>query len=113
MAGRRKATSRDPEEYARATEAARQTREEVAHEVAGVIAEQVEALIVEGDIMGGRALLASRLKALAVAERRGDSTVVRAALMDVAVASGVWVASIDFVPPSELHGSSNGSASVA
>lgn len=105
--GRRKATSRDPEEWARATEEARRTREEAAAEVAGVIASQVEELIVSGDVMAGRAVLAQRISQLAVAERRGDPVVIRAALMEVAVAAGGWVASIDFVPPSE-H-ASNGS----
>lgn len=97
---RPRATSRDPEEWARATEGARETRTLTAHEVAQTIAAQVEELIVEGDMMGGRALLAQRLRQLAQAERQGDLTVVRASLMDLAVAAGSWVASLDFTPPS-------------
>jgi hypothetical protein len=93
------ATSRDPEEWARATAAARGQRELTAVEVAEVISTQVGELIVQGDAMGGRSRLAIALQAVAVAERREDQDTLRAALMDVAVAAGTWVAALDFRPP--------------
>lgn len=98
MARRLAATSRDPAEWGRATAAARATREQVAR----TIAVQIEELIVSGDIMGGRALLAQRVRALAEAERRGDQSVVRACVMDVAVAAGAWVARLDHRAPEDL-----------
>lgn len=108
MSRTRGASSRDPQAWVRATSAARGTREGAAREVAGQIAEQVAALIVEGDIMGGRALLSTRVQQLVAAERRGDPVVVRAAVIEVAVAAGAWVAALDFEPPREL--SANGTA---
>jgi hypothetical protein len=93
------ATSRDPEDFANATRVARKMREEVAREVAQCIAEQVEELIVAGDIMGGRALVAKRVQQVLDAERRGDREVLRAACMEGAVAFGAWVAALDYVPP--------------
>jgi hypothetical protein len=99
---RPKATSRDPEEWARATEAARGTREAAAAEVAAHIADAVYDLIVAGDIMGGRALFAQRLAAIAVAERRQDRLALRAAVMDGAAGLGAWAAALDYRPPSEL-----------
>jgi hypothetical protein len=101
---RPRATSRDPEEWARATEKARDVRAAAAREVAGTIAEQVEALIVDGDVMGGRAMFAARLAVVAAAERRGDPRVLRAAVIDAAAALGAWAAALDYVPPSELNG---------
>lgn len=103
-APRMSATSRDPEEYARATKAARETRAAVAREVAGVIAKQVEELIIEGDIMGGRALVAQRIQQVLVAEKRGDPDVLRASVMDGAAAFGLWVAALDWRPPAQLDG---------
>jgi hypothetical protein len=99
MMGRMAATSRDPEEWARATEAARRTRQEVAEEVARTIGAQVAALIVEGDVMGGRSRLAGALRDVAAAERRGDPDALRAALMGGIEAMGSWVAALDYVPP--------------
>lgn len=96
------ATSRDPEEWARATKAARVQREAAAGEVADRIRKQVFELIVEGDLMGGRALVATRVRQIAEAERREDEEALRAAVMELAVAAGMWVAALDFVPPSEL-----------
>lgn len=102
MAPKMSATSRDPEEWARATEHARMTREEAAGEVAGVIAVQVRELIVAGDLMGGKALVAQRLKQVVTAEQREDKSALRAAWMDLAVAAGACVAALDFVPPSAV-----------
>lgn len=99
MTPKMSATSRDPEGYARRTEAARKQRAAAAHEVAQTIAEQVEQNIIEGDVMGGRAVLVKRIQQVAAAEQRGDKDVLRAALMDGAVAFGQWIASLDFVPP--------------
>jgi hypothetical protein len=92
------ATSRDPDEWSRATAAAREVRRHAAREVAGVIAAQVEELVVAGDIMGGRALFARRVREIAEAERRGDVEALRAAVMDGAVALGAWVAALDYRP---------------
>lgn len=95
------ATSRDPDEYARRTEAARRQREKTAKEVAATVAEQIESLIVEGDVMGGRSVLVKRVRQVAAAEQTGDPDVLRAALMDGAVAFGQWIAAIDFKPPQD------------
>lgn len=91
------ATSRDPEEWAAATQAARETRELAAAEVAANVADQVYDLIVAGDIMGGRALAVSRIGQVAAAERRQDPEALRSACMDAAVGFGAWVASLDHV----------------
>lgn len=107
------ATSREPEEWAKATGSARATRVEVA--------DQVRELIVEGDRMGGRTEVAQRIMrvveaeqriaeakgrqqqaaeegmpkhAHAEAEREGRSAL-RAAAMNLAVAAGAWVAALD------------------
>lgn len=104
------ATSRDPEEYARATKAARVQREKAAGEIADRIREQVFELIVHGDLMGGRALVATRLRQVAEAERRGDKAALRAAVIELGVAAGAWLAALDYVPPSEL---TNGTSAVA
>lgn len=102
MARRMTATSRDPDAYSRATHAARVTRETVAGEVAAVIAEQVKALIVEGDIMGGRAAIAMRVRQVGEAERRGDRAAIRAAAMEASVAFAQYVAALDYQPPSDI-----------
>jgi VIT1/CCC1 family predicted Fe2+/Mn2+ transporter len=108
------ATSREPEEYAKATLSARGTREQVA--------EQLRELVIEGDRMGGRAELAMRISSLveaerqiaeakgrqqqaaehglpqhehALAEREGRETL-RAAVMSIAVAAGSWAAALDY-----------------
>lgn len=107
---RPRATSRDPEEFARATEAARLTREAAASEVAALIAEQVAALIVEGDIMGGPSLVATRLRAVATARAREDSAALRAAWIDLAAAAGACVAALDYRPPSEYGVRGSGAA---
>lgn len=96
------ATSRDPEDWAKATKKAREQREKAAGEVADRIREQVYELIVHGDLMGGRALVATRLRQIAEAERRGDKDALRAAVIELGVASGAWLAALDYVPPSEL-----------
>lgn len=113
-ASRLSATSREPEEWAAATETAREVRAATAH--------QVEELIIAGDVMGSRGALTARLEKLLEAESReatakrarrharlaGISEVaalraeqeaqaaVRAAVMDIAVAAGQWAAAIDF-----------------
>lgn len=96
---RMSATSRDPEEWARATEEARRVRDAVAREVAAVIAVQVEELLIAGDSMGGRGRVAVALEHLVTAERREDSGALRAATIELAVAGAAWTAALDFVPP--------------
>lgn len=108
------ATSREPEEFARATLSARGTREAVGN--------QLRELVIEGDRMGGRAELARRIQYLIEAERRIEQargrqqqaaeeglpqnahaqaerearSTQRAAVMSIAVAAGSWVAAMDF-----------------
>lgn len=99
-----RATSRDREAYARATEEARRVRERVAGEVAVMIADQVRELVIEGDIMGGQALVVTRLRLVHAAQVRGDVVPLRAAWMDVCVAAAACVAALDYRPPSEFNG---------
>lgn len=89
------ATSRDREEYARRTARAREELQRTAVEVSEVVARQVAELIVEGDVQGGRSLVAGRLREVASAELHGDEAVLRAAWLDLAVAAGACAASID------------------
>lgn len=96
---RMSATSRDPEEWARKTEEARRVREVVAKEVAAVVAEQVEELLIAGDSMGGRGRVAVALEHVVTAERRGDKGAMRAATIELAVAGAAWTAALDYVPP--------------
>lgn len=100
-----RATGRDREEYARATAEARAVREAVAVEIAARISTQVYELIVEGDIMGGRALVATRLQQLMRAEQSGDKATLRAAVIEGAVAHAAWAAALDYKAPSKLNGS--------
>lgn len=111
------ATSREPEGWATATQSARGTRKSVA--------DQVRALIVEGDRMGGRAELTVRLQRLIEAEGRIAEAIgrqqqavemgspvqphreaevegraaLRSAVMEIAVAAGAWVAALDHAKP--------------
>lgn len=110
-------TSRDAEEYARATVQARRRREETAANVA----EQIRALIIEGDQMASRSVVAERIRQIVAAERKVDEArgrqaqaaengmpvqchrdaetesreVLRGAVMRLAVAAGAWVAALD------------------
>jgi hypothetical protein len=102
MASRMAATSRDPEEWAKATGEARLSRREAARELALLVAGQVEELIIEGDVMGGRALVGRRLAVVLEAERRGDAAALRAAVMDLGAACGSWAAALDFERPEPL-----------
>lgn len=112
--GRLAATSREPEEWARATEAARDVR--------AVVAQQVAELILSGDKMGGRGGLTMRVRKILEAEGRIAAAkagrqsarlsglseapamraieegrdALRAAVMEVAVEAGQWVAALDF-----------------
>lgn len=122
------ATSREPEEWASATVGARRTRESVA--------EQVRALIIEGDRMGGRAEVAARIQRLVEAERliaeakgrqeqaaqeglpahehaeaeREGRSALRAAVMSLSVAAGSWVAAIDHEQVASHRGSAEPAA---
>jgi hypothetical protein len=108
-----RSTSREPEEFALATQVARRTRERVA--------DQVRELIVEGDRMGGRAEVAQRITRLIEAETRIKQAkarilqaaehglpqqphrhdeaegrdALRSAVMSLAVACGAWCAGMD------------------
>lgn len=108
------ATSREPEEYAKATLSARDTREKVA--------DQLRELVIEGDRMGGRAEVALRVQGLVEAERkiaeakgrqqqaaenglaqqehveaeREGRSALRAAVMNLAVAAGSWASALDY-----------------
>lgn len=107
------ATSREPEEFARATARARETRETVAGQIA--------ALVVEADAMGGRGATAIRIQQVIEAERRMKQAAqqaakaremglptgpaveaghearaaLRAAVMDLTVEGAKWVCSLD------------------
>lgn len=59
-----------------------------------VVAEQVRDGILETPAIGSRDLVGMRLRSLAVAERE-DREMVRAAVMDLSIASAVWVVAID------------------
>lgn len=89
------AAKQELEEYRAATEAARGGRAAAAAEVGAYIGRQVERLIVEGDVMGGREMCLMRLRALLEAEKSGDPEVVRSAVMELAGGCGAWVAQID------------------
>lgn len=110
-------TSREPPEWASGTKQARLTREQIA----GTISDQVRELIVEGDRMGGRAEVAQKITRVAEAERRiaeaqgrqqqaaelglplsehvaaerDGRSALRAAVMNLSVAAGAWVAALD------------------
>lgn len=107
------ATSREPEEWANATDAARATRAEVA--------DQLRSLVVEADRMGSRGEMTAGLQRLLEAEQRIAEAVgrqqqaeeeglpiqphreaekegrmaLRSAAMNIGVAAGTWVASLD------------------
>jgi hypothetical protein len=113
------ATSREPEEWAKATESARAVR--------AVVAEQLAELVVAGDKMGSRGGLTLRLEKMLEAERRVDTAerarvharqtgvsdapavrainegraAIRAAVMEIAVEAAQWVAAIDFESSAE------------
>lgn len=113
------ATSREPEDWAKATEAAREVR--------ATVAAQLAELIISGDLMGGRGALTLRLQRLLEAESRVGTAqrarvharqaglpeapavraeqegreAIRAAVMEVAVCAGQWVAAIDFEAAAE------------
>jgi hypothetical protein len=108
------ATTREPEEWATATEEARALREGVA--------DQVRALIVEGDRMGGREEMVLRIQRVLEAEQRiaeaqgrqqqarengmalqrhveaeaEGRSALRAAVMGLSCAAGAWVAALDY-----------------
>lgn len=115
-------TSREPEEFAAATEDARRTRARVA--------DQFRELIVEADRMGGRGEVALRVQRLVEAERRileakgraeqaremGNAVEVhreaeregrgalRSAVMDLGVACAAWVAALDHEQQTAVRG---------
>lgn len=108
-----RSTSREPDEFAAATEHARRTRERVA--------DQVRELVIEGDRMGGRGEVALRIQRLIEAEEqvrqaqaggeqaremgnpiqpfrdleKGGREALRSAVMGLAVGAASWVAAMD------------------
>lgn len=80
-------TTRDIDEWARATAEARERRETVAGQVSG--------LIVSLDLQGSSSLSAQRVRAVVVADRGGDKLLLRAAVMEAAAAFGAWAAELD------------------
>lgn len=64
------------------------------HDTRALVAEQVHAGILETPAIGSRSLVGMRLRSLAAAERE-DREMVRAAAMDLSIASAVWVVAID------------------
>lgn len=87
-------SDREPIEWLKATEQAREARANVAGQVAE--------LLTGMDITGGREHVTSRIRQLSEAERSGDATVVRAAVMECAVAFGAWAVRIDLKQPSDV-----------
>lgn len=87
-------SSREPEEWITATEQAREARSNVA----GQLAE----LLTGMDITGGREHVTSRIRQLSDAEKSGDATVVRAAVMECSVAFAAWAVRIDLRQPSDV-----------
>jgi hypothetical protein len=59
------------------------------------VAEQIGNLLIESGFSGSKGVVAERLKKVLEAERRDEPRVLRAAVMELAVAAGAWVASID------------------
>lgn len=93
-ASRALGSSREPEEWIKATQAARGAR--------AVVGGQVADLLVAADVTGGRALLSQRLREAGEAERTGDLAVVRAAYMNCATAFAAMVVSIDLKQPNVM-----------
>lgn len=103
----------DQRVFDRNERAARRIRESVAREVADNIGRQVYELLVEGDAMGNRSRLAGAVGDVIKAEQLGDREVLRSALMLVPVAAAAWVATLDFVAPSDLDGEPDAEPAVA
>lgn len=80
-------STREPEEWIRATNAARQAR--------AVVAGQLADLLVASDITGGRPHLTQRVVQLGESYRTSDLTVIRAAVMELGVACGAYAVRID------------------
>lgn len=86
-AARALGSSREPEEWIKATEAARSARV--------IVGGQVADLLVAADTTGGREMLSRRLRECSEAERTGDLDVIRAAYMSAAVEFAAMCVSID------------------
>lgn len=80
-------SSREPEEWIRATNEARQAR--------AIVAGQLADLLVASDITGGRPHLTARVRELGEAHRTSDLMVIRAATMELGVACGAYAVRID------------------
>lgn len=80
-------SAREPEEWQRATSTAREAR--------SIVAGQVADLLVAADVTGGWELLTRRVREVGEARRTGDPMLIRASLMNLAVASGQHVVRLD------------------
>lgn len=79
----------EPQEWKENTERARAARAHVGDQLA-------EALL-EADITGSPSLIAKRVRGMLEAEQTGDTTLARAATMELAIAAGVYAAGIDLL----------------
>jgi hypothetical protein len=93
--------SHSRKDYARNDAAAREARQGVSVEALEVLGRDAAELLVAADAMGGRALVAERIREVAEAERRGDHGALRAAWMQVSVAALMVVAGMDYQEPRE------------
>lgn len=78
---------KNPVEYREGVRRAREAR--------GHVAEQLGALIESSDLTGSHSFVAQRIGNYAAAIKEGDQLVIRSALMELGVAVGATVASID------------------
>lgn len=56
---------------------------------------QITELINDSFPVGSQQMVAQRLRAILIAERRGTRTEIRAAVMELAVAAGTWAIALD------------------
>lgn len=84
---RKPGESNEPQAWKKGQAEARKAR--------AVVAGQLSAMIIERDATGDRSLLARRLRQLAEAERGGDGKVIRAAIMEIALAAAQWAVARD------------------
>lgn len=82
-------SAREPEEWIRATNAARTARATVAGQLAD--------LLVAADATGGWELLTARVRDVGEARRTGDALVIRAALLHLGVACGQQAVRLDLM----------------
>jgi hypothetical protein len=59
------------------------------------VADQLAVLVSESTMTGGPELFAKRMRAVAQAKLEGDDRVLRAAVMEMAVAASLWAVDLD------------------